>query len=251
MKKLTATVGCIFLFLIILCAVLYHLVWNGIILLNNPSEKTYPVRGVDVSHYQGEIDWQILSSQNIDFAFIKATEGSSFTDECFEYNFSEAQKCSIDVGAYHFFSFDSKGVAQAEHFIKTVVPFEGMLPPVVDFEFHGMHLANPPEKEKINGELCTLLELLEAHYGLKPIIYAAEDSYEHYLSGGFEKYHIWIRNVKTTPKLPDGRRWTFWQYTNRERLDGYSGEEKFVDMNVFCGSREEFLKLPRYSDRFK
>lgn len=66
----------------VLAAVLLNsLVWRGIILLNNPSGKTYPVRGVDVSHYQGEIDWEILSSQNVDFAFIKATEGSTFTDD--------------------------------------------------------------------------------------------------------------------------------------------------------------------------
>ena len=60
------------------------LFWNGILLINNPDETEYPVRGVDVSAYQGEIDWTILANQNIDFAFIKATEGSSFVDKRFE-----------------------------------------------------------------------------------------------------------------------------------------------------------------------
>lgn len=86
------------------------LIYHGVILLNNPSETEYPVRGVDVSSYQGEIDWGVLSAQNLDFAFIKATEGSSMVDPCFAYNFSEAQKCDISVGAYHFFSYDSPGV---------------------------------------------------------------------------------------------------------------------------------------------
>lgn len=85
--------------LLISAIVAVVLVYNGVVLLNNPSETDYPVRGVDVSSYQGDIEWQILSSQNIDFAFIKATEGSSFVDPCFIYNFSEAQKCSISVGA--------------------------------------------------------------------------------------------------------------------------------------------------------
>ena len=77
-----------------------------------------------VSSYQGEINWRVLSSQNISFVFIKATEGSSFVDKNFAYNFQEAQKTSLSVGAYHFFSYDSEGKTQAENFINTVVPFE-------------------------------------------------------------------------------------------------------------------------------
>ncbi len=61
----------------VLAAVYFFLIWNGIILLNHPSKSRYPVRGVDVSHYQGDINWETLASQDISFAFIKATEGSS------------------------------------------------------------------------------------------------------------------------------------------------------------------------------
>ena len=101
----------------ILLGILFFLLWNGIILLNNPSMTEYPVRGVDVSSYQGEIDWKTLSSQNLSFAFI---------------------------------------------------------------------------------------------------------------------------NVITGPSLSDNRQWTFWQYTNREQLTGYRGKEKYIDMNVFSGTPEEF-----------
>ncbi len=225
---------------------LYHLVWNGVILLNNPLSTVYPVRGVDVSHYQGDIDWQTLSENDIDFAFIKATEGSSFVDECFSYNFSEAQKCDISVGAYHFFSFSSSGSDQAKNFIDTVIPFEGMLPPVIDVEFYGANADNPIGKDQVSSELVSMLRILEDYYGLKPIIYATEDSYEYYLSDGYYEYDIWIRNVKRSPKMSDGRQWKFWQYTNRGQLDGYSGEEKFIDLNVFSGSREDFENYPRY-----
>ncbi|MBR5252322.1 MAG: glycoside hydrolase family 25 protein, partial [Clostridia bacterium] len=228
---------------------LYHMVWNGVILLNNPSKRKYPVRGVDVSHYQGEIDWNVLSGENIDFAFIKATEGSSFVDDRFAYNFAEAQKCNIAVGAYHFFSFSSSGLTQAENFISTVSPFEGMLPPVVDLEFYGEFAETPLSKESVDKELRTMLDTLEEYYGLKPIIYATEESYELYLANDYEEYDIWIRNVKTKAKMSDGRQWTFWQYTNRERLDGYNGQEKFIDMNVFFGSEEEFAAYPRYISR--
>lgn len=239
-----ATIIGVFLLTSVMVAV--ALVYNGVILLNNPSEAEYPVRGVDVSSYQGDIEWQILSSQNIDFAFIKATEGSSFVDPYFIYNYSEAQKCSISVGAYHFFSYDSKGLSQAKNFIDTVVPFEGMLPPVIDLEFYGDKEKNPQSRNEVRHELKDMLFALEEHYGLKPIIYATEKSYDFYLSGEYEEYDIWIRNVISKPNLSDDREWIFWQFTNREKFHGYKGKEKYIDVNVFNGSKEEFLLYPRF-----
>lgn len=226
--------------LIVLGVVLFSLVFNGVIILNGFSADKYSVKGVDVSSYQGDIDWDTLSKQDISFAFIKATEGSSFVDKNFTYNFEQAQGASLAVGVYHFFSYDSEGSAQAEHFINTVDAFEGMLPPVIDLEFYGDKEKSPPEREYVDEQLKTMLEMLEDHYGQKPIIYATERSYELYLSGDYSEYDIWIRNVVTKPKLSDGRKWTFWQYTNRERLDGYSGKEKYIDVNVFAGSFDQY-----------
>ena len=80
--------------------------------------KSYDVVGIDVSHYQGKIDWNMIEKQKIDFAFIKATEGSSHIDECFEDNWSNAQDTSLKIGAYHFFSFESSGKKQAKLFLK-------------------------------------------------------------------------------------------------------------------------------------
>lgn len=123
---------------------LFILIWNGVIILNEGRAGKYPVRGVDVSWYQGDIDWETLAENDIKFVFIKATEGST------------------------------------------------------------------------------------------------ERSYRLYLSGDYEEYDIRIRNVITEPSLSDGREWTFWQYTDREVLDGYIGDEEHIDVNVFNGSSEEF-----------
>lgn len=223
------------------------LLWNGIILFNNPSEKEYPVRGIDVSAYQGDIDWKVLSSHDIDFVFIKATEGSSFVDKKFSYNFTEAQKTNLSVGAYHFFSFESPGKTQADNFIKNVIPFEGMLPPVIDFEFYGDFVDNPPEKTALLAELNDLIAEFETHYGISPIIYTTNKIYKMYLIGGYENYDIWIRDIIDEPELSGGRKWTFWQYTNREKLDGYKGPEKYIDMNVFNGTEEQFKNYSRYN----
>lgn len=232
--------------LLILSALLYAwAVYHGVVLLNNPPRWKYPVRGVDVSRYQGEIDWQTLGDEGISFAFIKATEGSAYTDPRFAENFANARATSLAVGAYHFFSFDSAGATQAENFIRTVPSFGGMLPPVIDLEFYGGYDQNPPSSETVAEELRTLLTLLEKHYGVRPILYATEESYAQYLAHGFAAYDIWIRDVIGKPTLTDGRAWTFWQFTNRGTLDGYRGEEKFIDVNVFAGTAEEFARYPR------
>ena len=216
------------------------LLWNGIVLLNNPSDEKYPVKGVDVSSYQGDIDWQTLARQNIQFAFIKATEGSQFVDPHFSYNFSEAMKTNLRIGAYHFFSYDSSGKTQAAHFMATVPNTENMLPPVIDVEFYGDKERHLPDPAAVEKELAVMLTELEDHYGVKPIIYATEKSYGLYIQPSFPENDLWIRNVVSKPHIPSENPWVFWQYTNRNRLSGYAGKERFIDMNVFYGSQDDF-----------
>jgi len=214
----------------------------GIVRFNNPPSSRYPVRGVDVSSYQGPIDWTTLSRQGIAFAFIKATEGSGYEDERFQANLAAARTAGLRVGAYHFFSFESGGASQASNFESVVPIFDDMLPPVVDLELYGQN--DPPDPVAVSRELTILLAELADHYGQQPIIYATEQSYRLYLAGSFPDYDIWIRNVLTSPGLPDGRTWTFWQYTSREHLSGYSGQ-RYIDMNVFNGTAAEFASYGR------
>jgi len=115
---------------------------------------------------------------------------------------------------------------------------------VVDVEFYGDKEKNLPDVQAVHDELTVILEALELHYGVRPILYATEKSYKFFLAENFTEYDIWIRNVLTRPKLSDGRDWTFWQYTNRERLEGYEGDEQYIDMNVFCGTQEDFDNYP-------
>lgn len=223
--------------LLILAAVgtaLFLLFYLKIIKINTPGADL-EVRGVDVSSYQGEIDWQTLSEE-LDFVFIKATEGSIHCDEKFEYNYTEAQKTHLRVGAYHFFSFDSEGKTQAENFIKNVPACENMLPPVVDVEFYGDYITDPKSADEVVPQLETMLERLEEEYGIKPVIYATGSAYNKYIKENFSDYDLWVRSVYFRPDED----WTFWQYSDTGRLDGYNGEEKHIDLNVFNGSKEDF-----------
>ena len=232
----------LFIIIAIVLLILTLLLWGflGIIKFNNPSGEEYPVRGVDVSAYQGTIDWKKLSEQDIQFAYIKATEGSSFVDEKFQENYKNAQETDLKIGAYHFFSYDSEGATQAENFINNVEKIDNMLPPVIDVEFYGEYEKNNPDKEKTQEQLRILIDKIKENYEVSPIIYATNESYELYIANNFEDCEIWIRDIIKSPDLPDNREWTFWQYTNREILDGYQGEETYIDMNVFNGTQEEF-----------
>lgn len=209
-----------------------------------PDPEKYPVRGVDVSRYQGTIDWDVLAAQDVTFAFIKATEGSSHQDPCFVYNWRESQKSSIYVGAYHFFSYESSGETQARNFIDTVGMTAGTLPPVIDLEFYGDYYDNPLDKAETRKILDSLLVTLEAYYGKKPIIYTTMRAYYSYiLGGGYGEYPLWIRDVHMEPVV----KWSFWQYSDQGRLEGYDGvqadqTEVFIDLNVYHGTMDGFLR---------
>ncbi|MCL2589673.1 MAG: glycoside hydrolase family 25 protein [Betaproteobacteria bacterium] len=213
----------------------------GILHFNNPSIRDYPIRGIDISRYQGVIDWNVIANQGISFAFIKATEGSAHTDRYFAQNLKGALQTKLHIGAYHFFNFDSPGASQAAHFIATVPIDERMLPPVVDFEFYGDKLKNPPDREKAVQELSAMLDILAKHYGKTPVIYVTKETYDTYIAGGFAKHPIWYRDIFRSPSLSDGRAWTFWQFSNRHKIKGYIGSEKYIDFNVFNGSLEKFM----------
>lgn len=203
----------------------------------SPSRLKYPVFGVDVSNYQGDIDWQMLEEQGVKFAFIKATEGSGHVDESVAKNLENINKTNIAGSCYHFFSFDSAGETQAENFINSVDKEDIDLPPVVDIEYYGDKSSNKPTAEETAAILSPLLEKLEEHYGKKPIIYTTIPVYYRYVHDKFSDYPLWIRCTQLEPDLLD---WTFWQYNDKGTLDGYSGDEPCIDFNVFNGTEEEF-----------
>ncbi|MCC8136447.1 MAG: glycosyl hydrolase family 25 [Ruminococcus sp.] len=200
------------------------------------NKERFPVMGVDVSHYQGEIDWQELERQNVSFAFIKATEGSGHIDEFARRNLESAAETNIKISAYHFFSFDSSGETQAENYISVVGKDDINMPPVVDIEYYGDKSANKPDGEELEKILTPLMTRLEDYYGVKPIIYTTLAMYNKYKEY-FSDYPLWIRSVYCEPEFVQ---WKFWQYSDKGELYGFVGEEQYIDLNVYNGSEEEF-----------
>jgi lysozyme len=214
----------------------YFLFYEGYVRLNYPSYSEYPVQGIDVSNHQHEIDWEILDKQQVQFAFIKATEGGDFKDKSFEKNWENSNYYGVIRGAYHFFTFCKGGEEQAANFIETVPNEPNMLPPVVDLEYGG-NCKLRKNKEELLSDIDVFIQLLEEEYHKPVIIYVMEDFYEDYLIGRYLNNPIWFRDVRRKPKIKDDRSWLFWQFANRGHLDGI---DTFVDLNVFNGTKDEF-----------
>ncbi len=197
----------------------------------------YDVYGIDVSHYQQKIDWDKvlgvrINDRPVEFAFIKASEGSQWKDPYYKRNYRKARKKGIIVGAYHYYQPKVHSDKQLENFVSMVKLEKGDLAPVLDVE----EIQDMP-KDRFQLGVKTLLEKLEAHYGMRPILYTNQDYYFKYFTGSdFEKYPIWIAYFSfRKPGLSESK-WSFWQFSDKGRMDGIPER---VDMNAYKGSIEE------------
>jgi lysozyme len=207
----------------------------GIWIPNAPSRSQYPVRGIDVAHHQGQIDWSAVRASGIQFAYVKATEGADFTDATFSENWKNSSGAGVVRGAYHFFTLGTSGQLQATHFVATVPADADALPPAIDLEFSGYNKDRRPPPEEFQRELATFWDALVAHYRKVPVVYTAADFQKQYLRF-MPVERLWIREIVLRPDSG----WTFWQFSARGRVQGVPG---FVDLNAFHSSPQEFAKL--------
>jgi Lyzozyme M1 (1,4-beta-N-acetylmuramidase) len=201
---------------------------------NLHKEEQGQITGIDVSKHTGRINWERIKQQHVDFAYVKSTEGVSYIDPCFSFNFREAKRVGIPVGVYHFFRFNRSGEEQALHFMKNVSMDKLDLPPVVDVEEWGQYNQSK-DAEKVSAELRTFIDLVEEKCDHSVIIYSDKHSYSKYVQGRFEENDIWICSLGSRPDID--RKWTFWQNSHTGKYKGAQGK---VDVNVFNGSPEKW-----------
>lgn len=201
----------------------------------------YEIHGIDISHYQGKIDWEQLKNAMIKgcpvrFVIIKSTEGSSRLDENFRENFNQARDFGFIRGVYHFWSNKSTAREQAYYFLDQVHLTDGDLPPVLDIE----HKPADKSVEDFQRDVLTWLHIVEDKYHAKPIIYTYYKFKEQYLSAPvFEDYPYWIAHYYVDKVQYKGK-WKFWQHTDVGKLPGIKG---YVDFNIYNGSYYELKQL--------
>ena len=199
----------------------------------------YSMHGIDVSHYQGDINWKMLEQTRqgkfpVQFIFMKATEGGDFSDDKFVANFDSAKAHGFVRGAYHFYNPKTDANKQADFFIRSVKLEPGDLPPVLDIE------KKSKDVKKLQQDLKIWLRKIESHYGVKPIIYASYRFKTKYLNDSiFDTYPYWIAHYYVDSVRYRGE-WKFWQHTDVGTLPGI--DEK-VDLNVFNGTSADLQKM--------
>lgn len=191
------------------------------------------LNGIDVSHYQGEIDWAKVSEQKLGFAFVKATGGISYVDPSFSRNIKGIEKIGLIHGAYHFFYPWLDPEKQAKHFLKYWNKLgDNKLPPVVDIE-----LVRNMKSEEVKKSLSRWIDYIEKNANCKPIIYTYSDFYDQNIGAEFREYALWLADYAKTPSPPKSKRnWVFWQHSSKGRIGGIEGD---VDLDVFQGNHIE------------
>ena len=201
----------------------------------------YTIHGIDVSRYQGSINWNRLRNAMIErspirFIIIKATEGGNHIDTNFRENFSNAKEAGFIRGAYHFWSNNSTARRQAYYFLAMVHLEPGDLPPVLDIENKPQNIST----EEFQQNILTWLHIVEDKYHVKPIIYTYYKFKDLYLSDSrFDDYPYWIAHYYVD-KMEYKGDWKFWQHTDAGRLPGING---YVDLDIYNGSFYDLQQL--------
>lgn len=204
-----------------------------------------PIKGIDVSVWQGDIDWSQVRAAGIEFAYLKATEGGDHIDPNFLNNWAAARSAGVPRGAYHFIYWCRPAHEQAVWFILNVPADPEALPPVLDLEWNGH---SPTCSKKIPAETAremigVLLAAMEAHTGKRPIIYTDTRFHADVLQGHFDEYSFWLRSVAAEPhEIFEKRPWIMWQYTTTGRVSGIKGD---VDLNAFNGNKKGWRRFLR------
>jgi GH25 family lysozyme M1 (1,4-beta-N-acetylmuramidase) len=188
--------------------------------------------GIDVSHYNGIIDWSVVkeSKHPIEFVFVRSTMGKNGVDRRYNENLNGAEKQGFTVGTYHYYRPNENSTEQFMHFKKHAVIKKGHLLPVLDIEEESRY-----GEENLRKGIKNWLNLAEQEYGVKPIIYTGRVFYRQYLKGHFDDYPLWIASYAPKSKLK-GIDWDFHQFSERVNVKGIDG---YVDGNDFRGSVDE------------
>lgn len=211
---------------------------TGVVLVVNKSKKcrgggesvVIPTGtvGIDVSHHQGDIDWNKVPMEKILFVYIKATEGKTYTDPKFHQNIKGAQKAGLKVGAYHFFRMTSGAREQFNHFYSQVSKYKLDLIPMIDVEKD-----DGKPKSQLHDSLDVFINLVKQKYGKKPMIYGTQRSYNTYCAPEpkYNNLHLYIgRYGKYAPEIKGEGSYTIWQYSENGKINGIP---KAVDLCRF------------------
>ncbi|GAA4816296.1 glycoside hydrolase family 25 protein [Nocardioides caeni] len=203
-----------------------------------PSPAARSRLGIDASYHQGDIDWAQVAEAGIEFAYLKATEGTGFTDPRFAEHRTAATRTGIDVAGYHYFQLCSDGRAQAEHFLSVLGAAEPAIPPALDLELAGS-CSTPPPAEDLLAQVRTFLDTVDRTTGTRTVVYLYPEFEERYgFADDLAEHPQWVRRLGDRPPR---RAWQIWQYDDAGTVPGINGG---VDLNRTGGNSRTPRDVP-------
>ena len=206
-----------------------------------PASRQNYLQGIDVSHYQGLVNWEQVKAAGYSFALAKATGGTRFVDSQFHNNWQGMREAGLVRGAYHFFHADEDPIAQAQHYVQTVSSLRiNDLPPALDIEV----TENIPTATIVARALEWIM-YVEQKLGKTPIIYSSLSFYDTYLATAFKDYHLWVAEYNNTIQEPKvDRSWEMWQHSQTGSVPGINAA---VDLDYFNGDMNQLKTFLRES----
>ena len=185
--------------------------------------------GIDVSHYQGSINWdEVVRGTQMSYVYLKATEGASLVDDTYRRNLAEARRVGLSVGSYHFYRTNINWQEQFANLTSVVKREDQDLVPIIDIEHRGS-----VSSEAFIRDLKAFVAKVTEYYGKKPLLYTYHNFYNRYLLGEFSDYHFMIARYRSdSPILDDGKDYIMWQYTSTGSIPGIKGN---VDRSKIMG----------------
>lgn len=202
------------------------------------------VAGIDVSHFQGVVDWPRVAASGIQFCFIKATEGTGNVDPRFILNWKSARDAGLVRGAYHFFHPTAPASSQADSFLRIVSRLEpGDLPPVLDLEVPAAWAAIAlADRAPMAIEW---LDQVEKALGLSPIVYLSPAFATEILANAPElgRFPVWLAHYTNADAPTIAKPWTNWTFWQHSREGKILGVALPVDLDRFNGSLDDLKAL--------
>ena len=198
--------------------------------------------GIDVSRFQGDINWDLVAGSDVKFAFIQISRSLTDVDAKFTYNWRRAKEVGILRGAYQRFHPGEDVIGQADLFLSKLGPYQaGDLPPVLDVEDSDLQSAT-----QIATKVRQWLEYVEQELGVRPIVYTNFYFWRDAVGGAdFSDYPLWIANYGTACPLVPGAwdAWTIHQYSSSANVPGITANT--CDVNKFNGTLAELQALAK------
>ncbi len=199
------------------------------------------VPGIDVSRWQGAIDWQKVVDAEYRFALIRATIGDTYTDPRFGENWGGARAAGLLLSAYHVLTPNVAADIQVKHFLKILDDREPDLPLVLDVERD-----DGVESAEITRSVWDCLREIEEQSGRRPVVYTARWFWNRFVlsSSEWQDYDLWVASYTSAPILPkDWKVWRFWQFSESGRVPGVASRS--TDLNWYDGSYDDLLQYAR------